>query len=136
MTFLVVEKEPLTASTFRRAFEAEGFACLTVPDVASATQVIENQQIDGIVLDLSASQTEDVEWLEEISAAQPQLGRRTVVATAADLAMDDRRHIAKIGAVLLMKPFSFTTLRSVLIDQVEHEARPGQPRRFKKLWRR
>lgn len=121
MKFLVVEDEPNVAASFRRAFESDGHACVAVSSVDEATQVITRERIDGIVLDLNAPESEGVAWLEGLSKRRPRLTRSTVVASATEIAGDDRRHIAKLGAVLLMKPFSLETLRSVFLEQVARQ---------------
>ena len=135
MNVLVVGEELRAADIFRRAFEHDGHACFTASSLDEATRVLAREPVDGIVLDLGVPWSEGVAWLDEVASEHPALTRRAVVATASDLASDERRHIAMLGAVLLMKPFSFETLRSVLLERVGRE-RTDNVRNFFKLRRR
>lgn len=123
MTFLVVEDDPLVSTLIRRAFESDGHACLTAANLVEATERVATEHIDGIVLDLQAAGGSGLKWLERISRTRPKLTRSTVVATGADVAPFDRQRIAKAGAVLLLKPFSLETLRSVFLDLIEKDGR-------------
>jgi hypothetical protein len=46
------------------------------------------------------------------------LARNSVVVASADLSAGERRRIARIGAVLLLRPFSLVTLLSIVFDMV------------------
>ena len=124
MTFLVVDDEPLATSLIRRAFEEDGHVCRTAGSVSEAARLMAVERVDGIVIDLERQGESGVTWLERVFYKRPSLTRRTVVATNANLPPDDRRRIARVGAVLLMKPFSLETLRSVALDLMRRSGRP------------
>ena len=121
--FLVVDDEPLVTTLIRRAFESDGHACLAASTIVEATQVVAREQLDGIVLDMQLPDGNGLKWLESVSHTRPDLTRKTVVATGADVASEDRRRITDVGAVLLLKPFSLETLRSVFVDLIEKGGR-------------
>jgi DNA-binding response OmpR family regulator len=123
VTFLVVVDEPLVRSLIRRAFESDGHACLTAGTVVDAGQVVAREHIDGIVLDLQVPGGNGLTWLEGVFRTRPKLARSTVVATVDVVAPPDRRRIANVGAVLLLKPFSLETLRGVFLDLIERDGR-------------
>lgn len=125
-TFLIVDDEPLARSLIRHAFESDGHACRAANSVGEAANLMAGERIDGIVIDLEHQGEPGMSWLEYVFYKRPSLTRRTVVATSAELAPDDRRRIARTGAVLLLKPFSLETLRSVVFDLT---SRSGRPRR-------
>jgi DNA-binding response OmpR family regulator len=125
-TFLIVDDEPLARSLIRHAFESDGHACRAAKSVGEAANLMAGARIDGIVIDLEHQGESGMSWLERVFYKRPSLSRRTVVATSAKLTPDDRRRIARTGAVLLLKPFSLETLRSVVLDLT---ARSGPPRR-------
>lgn len=125
-TFLIVDDEPLARSLIRHAFESDGHACRAANSVGEAANLMAGERIDGIVIDLEHQGEPGMSWLECVFYKRPSLTRRTVVATSAELAPDDRRRIARTGAVLLLKPFSLETLRSVVFDLT---SRSGRPRR-------
>jgi len=127
VTFLVVDDEPLTTSLIRRAFESDGYNCRTAGTVVEAARLMAVERVDAIVIDLEREGEVGVTWLERVYFKRPSLTRRTVVATTADLPPDDRRRIARIGAVLLMKPFSLETLRSVVLDLTSRSGRSRRP---------
>jgi DNA-binding response OmpR family regulator len=124
--FLVVDDEPLARSLISRAFQSDGHACRTAESVGEAEQLMAAERIDGIVIDLEHQGEKGMSWLERVFYKRPSLTRKTVVATTGELTAADRRRIARMGAVLLLKPFSLETLRSVVLDLT---ARSGQPRR-------
>jgi CheY-like chemotaxis protein len=121
--FLVVDDEPLVMAAIRHAFESDGHACVAVGSAAEATEAVEREQIDGIVLDLQIPDGNGLKWLESVFRTRPDLTRKTVVATRADLPAADRGRITAVGAVLVLKPFSLETLRSVFRDLIESGGR-------------
>jgi DNA-binding response OmpR family regulator len=124
-TLLIVDDEPLARSLIRHAFESDGHACRAAKSVDEAASLMAGERIDGIVIDLEHQGEPGMSWLERVFYRRPSLTRRSVVATTAELTPDDRRRIARTGAVLLLKPFSLETLRSVVLDLT---ARSGRPR--------
>jgi DNA-binding response OmpR family regulator len=118
VTFLVVDELPLARSLIREALEADGYDCRVAGTVAEAAQLVASEGIDGIVLSLPPHGTADVTWLERVSRKLPSVARQTVVMASADLGGDERRRIASIGALLLLRPFSLVTLLSVVSDMM------------------
>jgi len=127
VTFLVVDDEPFATSLIQRVFESDGHVCRTAGTVVEAARLMAVERVDAIVIDLEREGEGGVSWLERVYFKRPSLTRRTVVATAADLPPDDRRRIARIGAVLLLKPFSLETLRSVVLDLMSRSGRARRP---------
>jgi DNA-binding response OmpR family regulator len=123
---LVVDDEPLARSLISHAFESDGHACRTAETVGEAAHLLAAERIDGIVIDLEHQGESGMSWLERVFYKRPSLTRKTIVATTGELTADDRRRIARMGAVLLLKPFSLETLRSVVLDLT---ARRNLPRR-------
>lgn len=127
MTFLVLDDEPLARAQICRAFETDGHACRTAGTIDEAASVMATESIDGIVFNLEPQGESGVSWLERVFYKRPSLTRRTVVATNSDLRADVRRRIARIGAVMLLKPFSVETLRSVVLDLMSKSGKTRRP---------
>jgi len=127
MRLLIVDDEPLARSLISHAFESDGHACRTAESVGEAANLIAAERIDGIVIDMEHQGEPGMSWLERVFYKRPSLTRKTVVATTGDLTADDRRRIARMGAVLLLKPFSLETLRSVVLDLTTRSGRPTRP---------
>ena len=123
---LVVDDGPLAQTLISHAFESDGFACHTAGTVLEAANLLARERIDGIVIDLERQGESGISWLEHVYTRRPSLTRRTVVATTADLGSADRRRIARVGAVLLLKPFSLETLRSIVRDLTARGSRAAR----------
>ena len=124
MRLLIVDDEPLARSLISHAFESDGHACRTAGSVGEAANLIAAERFDGIVIDMEHQGEPGMSWLERVFYKRPSLTRKTVVATTGDLTADDRRRIARVGAVLLLKPYSLETLRSVVLDLTTRSGRP------------
>src|SRR5881394_1983967 len=115
---------PLARTLIREALEVDGYACRVAESDADAASVVEREGIDGMIFSLPVAGGVGVTWLEQVSRRWPRLIRRTVVTASAELGADDRRRIASIGAVLLLRPFSVVTLLSIVSDMMASSIGP------------
>jgi DNA-binding response OmpR family regulator len=125
MRILVVEDEREVAEVLRRLLESMGNACLLASDAGEADRLLEAEPVDAVTLDLGMPGTGGLEWLEAVATARPHLARKTLVITGQYLAADKVERLARCGAGVLAKPFTFEHLVDAVRAQLAHAGTVG-----------
>jgi PAS domain S-box-containing protein len=109
---LVVDDEPLVATTVRRQLAAE-FAVDAASGAADALSRVEAARYDAVICDVMLDGKNGLDLVEEIRRAHPALaGRFLLVTGGASPAVAER--LARSGVRWLAKPFAGRQLRDAL----------------------
>ena len=119
MRILVVEDEASVALVLRRALEALGNACYVAHSAAEAERLLDQEDVDGVTLDLGLPDRSGLDWLESVAETRPELARRTLVITAMDMESESASRLARCGAGMLAKPFTLQSLSEAWHTQVD-----------------
>ncbi len=123
--------------------ETQGHGCLTAKDTDEADWTLETVQVDAMVVDIDMKGRSPLDWLEELSLANPELARCTIVITGRDLAAGEVLRIQAWGTSILRKPFAIQELEAAILERVgpapsdvslklgEDLGRPRKPRQEK-----
>jgi CheY-like chemotaxis protein len=110
---LVVEDEESIRLLMRRLLLQQGFTVETATDGQEGIDRLSDSSYDVMVLDLMMPRVSGLGVLQYLDTADPDMIRRTVVATAypGALAADELKRVCRV----IRKPFELTTL----LDAVE-----------------
>jgi len=118
MRILVIEDEHQVAEMLCKALEALGNRCLCAHDAATATEILQEQAVDGVTLDLCMPGRPGMNWLEEMAEDRPELARKTLVITGGHLDASLVERLARCGAGVLAKPFTLENLAEAVKAQI------------------
>ena len=114
MTILVIDDDRVAYEKIAAVLCNDGYHCLTAKDTHEADLVLETFPVHGMTLDLNISTCRPLEWMQQIALLAPDLIRRTVVVTGANIDEAARTRIREVGAGLLLKPFAPGELRDAI----------------------
>ena len=123
MKVLVVEDEELVAELLQRMLESMGNDCLLAADAEQADQLLDREEVDAVTLDLAMPGRNGLDWLEGLANSRPGLARRTLVITGTHLLPPAVERLARCGAGVLAKPFTWTALLDAVRTQLGGPAR-------------
>ena len=122
MRVLVVDDEPYVAELIQQTLESEGHRCIAAASSDEAGRAIDAGGVEAMTLDLGMPGGRVIEWFEALTRNHPDLARRTLVVSGANVTDLEQERIAACGAGFLAKPFRLERLKDSFRGQIASAA--------------
>ncbi len=113
---LLIEDEVAVRDVIECVLEAEGYLVQTAPDGQDAVIMLATTDFDAVLCDLRTPRMDGIHLYRHVAKHNPGLASRFVIITG-DAASDyTRRFLDSVGVPVLLKPFSLTALRRLVLE--------------------